>query len=60
VAVFVAGVRGQTNGSRPVQIASQIMSMLPYLATIIVLVLITRNQLWIRVKMPTPVLENHW
>jgi simple sugar transport system permease protein len=35
-----------------VQIASQIMSMLPYLATIIVLVLISRNPLWIRVNMP--------
>jgi simple sugar transport system permease protein len=35
-----------------VQIASQIMSMLPYLATIVVLVLISRNPAWIRVNMP--------
>ena len=35
-----------------VQIASQFMSMLPYLATIAVLVLISRNPVWIRVNMP--------
>ena len=35
-----------------VQIASQWLSMLPYLATIVVLVLISRNPLWIRVNMP--------
>jgi len=35
-----------------VQIASQFMSMLPYLATIVVLVLISRNPAWIRVNMP--------
>jgi ABC-type uncharacterized transport system permease subunit len=35
-----------------VQIASQLMSMLPYLATIVVLVLISRNPAWIRVNMP--------
>jgi ABC-type uncharacterized transport system permease subunit len=35
-----------------VQIASQLMSMLPYLATILVLVLISRNPTWIRVNMP--------
>jgi simple sugar transport system permease protein len=35
-----------------VQIASQIMSMLPYLATIVVLVLISRNPAWIRLNMP--------
>jgi ABC-type uncharacterized transport system permease subunit len=35
-----------------VQVASQIMSMLPYLATIVVLVLISRNPAWIRVNMP--------
>ena len=35
-----------------VQVASQIMSMLPYLATIVVLVLISRNPTWIRVNMP--------
>ena len=35
-----------------VHIASQFMSMLPYLATIVVLVLISRNPTWIRVNMP--------
>jgi simple sugar transport system permease protein len=35
-----------------VQIASQFMSMLPYLATIVVLVLISSNATWIRVNMP--------
>ena len=35
-----------------VQIAGQLMSMLPYLATIIVLALISRNPEWIRVNMP--------
>lgn len=35
-----------------VQVASQLMSMLPYLATIVVLVLISRNPTWIRVNMP--------
>ena len=35
-----------------VQIASQWLSMLPYLATIVVLVLISRNPAWIRVNMP--------
>ena len=35
-----------------VQIASQWLSMLPYLATIGVLVLISRNPVWIRVNMP--------
>ena len=35
-----------------VQIDSQLMSMLPYLATIVVLVLISRNPAWIRVNMP--------
>lgn len=35
-----------------VQIPSQIMSMLPYLATVIVLALISRNPLWIRLNMP--------
>ncbi len=37
---------------RGVQIDSQLMSMLPYLATIVVLVLISRNPAWIRVNMP--------
>jgi general nucleoside transport system permease protein len=35
-----------------VQIPSQWLTMLPYLATIVVLVLISRNPLWIRVNMP--------
>jgi general nucleoside transport system permease protein len=35
-----------------VQIPSQFLSMLPYLATIVVLVLISRNAAWIRVNMP--------
>jgi general nucleoside transport system permease protein len=35
-----------------VQLPSQFMSMLPYLATIVVLVLISRNPAWIRVNMP--------
>jgi general nucleoside transport system permease protein len=35
-----------------VQIASQWLSMLPYLATILVLVLISRNPVWIRINMP--------
>jgi simple sugar transport system permease protein len=35
-----------------VQVPSQVMSMLPYLATIVVLVLISRNPQWIRVNMP--------
>lgn len=35
-----------------VQVPSQILSMLPYLATIVVLVLISRNPTWIRVNMP--------
>lgn len=35
-----------------VQIPSQILSMLPYIATIVVLVLISRNPTWIRANMP--------
>jgi simple sugar transport system permease protein len=35
-----------------VQVSSQILTMLPYLATIVVLVLISRNATWIRVNMP--------
>ena len=34
------------------QVASQLLSMLPYLATIVVLALISRNPAWIRVNMP--------
>ncbi len=35
-----------------VEIPSQFLSMLPYLATIVVLVLISRNAGWIRINMP--------
>jgi simple sugar transport system permease protein len=35
-----------------VEVPSQFLSMLPYLATIIVLALISRNPQWIRVNMP--------
>jgi general nucleoside transport system permease protein len=35
-----------------VDVPSQFLSMLPYLATIVVLVLISRNASWIRVNMP--------
>jgi simple sugar transport system permease protein len=35
-----------------VQIPAQFMSMLPYLSTVVVLVLISRNPLWIRLNMP--------
>jgi len=38
--------------SEGVQIASQLLTMLPYLATIVVLVLISRNPAWIRANMP--------
>ncbi len=35
-----------------VEIPSQVLSMLPYVATIVVLVLISRNAAWIRANMP--------
>ncbi len=35
-----------------VEVPSQFLSMLPYLATIVVLVLISRNPRWIRINMP--------
>ena len=35
-----------------VEVSSQLLTMLPYLATIVVLVLISRNATWIRVNMP--------
>lgn len=38
--------------ARGVPIASQLLSMLPYIATIVVLVLISRNAGWIRLNMP--------
>ncbi|MDP2257691.1 MAG: ABC transporter permease [Hydrogenophaga sp.] len=38
-----------------VDVPSQWLSMLPYLATIVVLVLISRNPLWIRLNMPSSI-----
>lgn len=38
-----------------VDIPSQFLTMLPYLATIVVLVLISRNPQWIRVNMPSSI-----
>lgn len=35
-----------------VEVSSQLLSMLPYLATIVVLALISRNPTWIRINMP--------
>jgi general nucleoside transport system permease protein len=35
-----------------VEVSSQLLAMLPYLATIVVLALISRNPLWIRINMP--------
>ncbi|MFY7986255.1 MAG: ABC transporter permease, partial [Burkholderiaceae bacterium] len=35
-----------------IEIPTQFMSMLPYLATILVLALISRNPSWIRANMP--------
>jgi ABC-type uncharacterized transport system permease subunit len=36
-------------------VPTQFLSMLPYLATIVVLVLISRNPLWIRINMPSSI-----
>lgn len=41
-----------------VPIASQLLSMLPYLATVLVLVLISRNASWIRLNMPASLGRN--
>jgi simple sugar transport system permease protein len=38
--------------ARGVHVATQFMSMLPYVATVVVLVLISRNATWIRLNMP--------
>jgi ABC-type uncharacterized transport system permease subunit len=38
-----------------VNVASQFLTMMPYLATIVVLVLISRNPTWIRINMPTSI-----
>lgn len=35
-----------------VEVASQLLSMLPYIATIVVLAVISRNPVWIRINMP--------
>ncbi len=43
-----------------VQIASQFLTMLPYVATIVVLVLISRNPAWIRVNMPASLGKGFW
>ncbi len=42
----------QGNG---VEVPSQFLSMLPYVATIVVLALISRNPQWIRINMPTSI-----
>lgn len=44
--------------ARGVPIASQLLSMLPYLATILVLVLISKNANWIRLNMPASLGKN--
>ncbi|MDB5775443.1 MAG: transporter permease [Herbaspirillum sp.] len=41
-----------------VDVASQIMAMLPYLSTIVVLALISRNQDWIRLNIPASLGRN--
>ena len=38
-----------------VNVPSQFLTMMPYLATIVVLVLISRNPTWIRINMPTAI-----
>ena len=38
-----------------VDVPSQFLSMMPYLATVVVLVLMSRNPVWIRVNMPTSI-----
>jgi simple sugar transport system permease protein len=37
---------------RGVDVPSEFLNMLPYLATIVVLALISRNPAWIRINMP--------
>jgi len=41
--------------SEGIDISSHWLSMLPYLSTIVVLVLISRNAAWIRVNMPASI-----
>ncbi len=38
-----------------VQVPSQFLTMMPYLATVVVLVLISRNPTWIRINMPASI-----
>jgi ABC-type uncharacterized transport system permease subunit len=38
-----------------VQISAEFLTMLPYLATVVVLVLISRNPVWIRSNMPASI-----
>ena len=38
--------------SRGIEVESHLLGMSPYLATILVLVLISRNRAWVRVNMP--------
>ena len=38
--------------SKGVQVPSQFLAMLPYVATVVVLALISRNPTWIRINMP--------
>jgi ABC-type uncharacterized transport system permease subunit len=35
-----------------VDVSSQLLAMLPYVATVVVLALISRNPTWIRINMP--------
>ena len=37
------------------EMPSQFLTMLPYVATIVVLALISRNPQWIRINMPTSI-----
>ena len=46
------GIEGMGKGRWGIEIASQFMSMLPYLATILVLVLISRDKTKIRLNAP--------
>jgi general nucleoside transport system permease protein len=38
-----------------VEVPSQFLTMLPYLSTILVLALISRNSQWIRINMPASI-----
>ena len=41
--------------SAGVELAPQFLTMLPYLSTIVVLALISRNPQWIRINMPASI-----